>query len=31
MIGVIQELFPARGLSHGRLFFDSFEFSAPAA
>lgn len=31
MIGVIQELFPARGLPTGRLFFDSFEFSPPAA
>jgi CDP-4-dehydro-6-deoxyglucose reductase, E3 len=27
MIAVIQELFPARGLGHGRLFFDSFEFA----
>ena len=30
MIAVIQELFPARGLPQGRLYFDSFEFSAPA-
>jgi len=27
MIAVIQELFPARGLPQGRLFFDSFEFA----
>ena len=29
MIAVIQELFPARGLPQGRLFFDSFEFASP--
>lgn len=31
MIAVIQELFPARGLPQGRLFFDSFEFAGPGA
>lgn len=31
MIAVIQELFPARGLPQGRLFFDSFEFATPKA
>jgi CDP-4-dehydro-6-deoxyglucose reductase len=31
MIAVIQELFPARGLPQGRLYFDSFEFSTPVA
>jgi CDP-4-dehydro-6-deoxyglucose reductase, E3 len=29
MIAVIQELFPARGLPQGQLFFDSFEFASP--
>jgi hypothetical protein len=28
MIAVLQDLFPAHGLPQGRLFFDSFEFSA---